>query len=92
MTDEARVGAPNPGGAAGLAQVLTREPRSHEIDIANRPQLSDIASQRDRRKAPLQYPCRTWIQLAEEDRLVAGLVEAQFNAADSSEQTGDLES
>lgn len=86
---ETRVPAPDPGGATSLGQVLAGEAGGYDLRVRERVDLPNIADERNIGEPILQHGLRRIPDLAQEDGLEAGLVEAELEPADPREEACD---
>jgi hypothetical protein len=68
---------------------LTRKSRRHEVYTGKRPELADVVLQWRVREVGAENALRPSVDLAKEHSLVSSLMEAEFDASDTSEQPGD---
>ena len=87
MPDETGIASPNTSRTAGLAEVLARESRRHKIDVPDALKRPDVAHQPNVPVAPLENARCTWIDFAQQNGFVAGLMQPFLDSTDSSEQT-----
>src|SRR5207247_3418222 len=79
-------------GLAGLAQVLAGETRRQEIHFRlDTRQRTDVIEKRNAWKTLFEHRLRGGVDLAEEACRMARPMEAELDAADSGEQTGNLQ-
>ena len=91
MADESGVRAADARGPACLAQVLTRETSSNDIDVWQSLQLSDIPDERDVAETMRQNTRSALVDLAEQRSMMSGVTQAAFYSADTRKEPRDAQ-
>lgn len=89
MVDQPGTLPADPGGTAGLGEVLTGEAAGDDVDLRERPQFSDIGVQGDVRHAVSEYREGGRVDLAEQLGVMTGRRETLFDPTDPGEQPDD---
>jgi len=84
---EPRLTTPDPRGPTGLAEVLTREPCRDDVCLRELIDVAHIVDELDVTEVLAKDILRGRPNLAQEGRLESGLVQAELDSADASEQS-----